>query len=118
MKSSTLVMRSLRCRLPFFAGAKSSGISWLIQGARRRWQPIQVASSGAANKHLIFRLLHSQQDLVPLRSFLRFADDSGSSETPSWPSTVLGVMAAAGSSSGLSILLARREWASVFVLVR
>ena len=78
IRSSTLAIRSLRCRLPFFAGDSSSGISWLIQVARRRWQPMQVTSSDDAKVHLIFRRLHSQHDCVPLRTFLRLTDTSSS----------------------------------------
>jgi hypothetical protein len=65
--------------------------------------------------HLIFRRLHSQQHRVPLRTFLRLADISWLSETPTWPVTVFGdaAGAVAGSSSRASIMAGRRERISV-----
>lgn len=53
-----------------------------MQGARRRLQPTQEASSADKKSQRILRRLHSQQDCVPLRIFLRFAETSCSSSTP------------------------------------
>lgn len=96
MKSSTLAMRSPRCRLPCLAGDRSSGMSWLTQGARRRWQPIQMASSDEANMHLVFRRLHSQHDRVPLRTLLRLAGISWVLRTAVTGSTSSGTSFMAG----------------------
>lgn len=65
--SSTLEIRSPRCRLPVFAGDNDSGIYWLTHGVRRRWQLMQILPPDSENMHLIFRRLHSQQERVPFR---------------------------------------------------
>lgn len=73
MRISTRAMRWPRCWLSFLTGDgdRSPGSSWGTQGTRRCWQPMQVASPGDASMQRILRRLHSQQDLVPLRTFLR-----------------------------------------------
>lgn len=99
---STLAMRSTRYRLPFLAGDKTSGKSWLTHGARRRWQPMQVTSSVEANVHLIFRRLHSQQDRVPLRIFRRLRDLSWSAIAVPVSSSRGFIMAGCGQQTSVS----------------
>jgi hypothetical protein len=75
-RSSTPLNRASIPTFVFLSSTRDSGsssYSWLIHVVARRIQLSQVVFAAAAKVHRTFRLLHSQQFRVPLRTFLRLA---------------------------------------------